>query len=371
MGTVDSGAHGGDVTLEQRPLGRSALRVSPIVFGAMALRRGQDPDERVKVIRAAFDAGITAVDTAPLYEFGRSEELVGQAIHGLADRVRVLTKVGLRWDDPHGEILFAGSDPQGRRREVRKNSQPESLRLEVEQSLRRLDVERLDLVQVHHRDRATPIADTMCALLALRQEGKLAEIGVSNYSADEVDEAAAALGDVPLASVQSAYSLVRREVEGGVLKAARDRSVGFLCYSPLEQSLLAGSLLDAGFGSRRRRARSGGLFAPGNAKQVNAVLRNTVAPISRRHDATLAQVALAWLLAQPGVTSVVVGANTLEQVAANARAASVRLTRSELSEIRRAFEAIRLDPNAGPSLARRSIQRLRVRLGALRRRLST
>jgi aryl-alcohol dehydrogenase-like predicted oxidoreductase len=103
---------------------------------------------------------------------------------------------------------------------------------------------------------------------------------------------------------------------------------------------------------------------------VNRALHNTVAPIAKRHEATLAQIALAWLLAQPGVTSVVVGASTLEQVAANARAAALALTGAEVSEIRRAFEAVQLDPNAGPSLTGRSIQQLRVRLGALRRRLS-
>ena len=351
------------------PLGRSRLRIPAITFGSMAPGNvGHGDQERIETIRAAIDAGITAIDTAPLYEFGRTEEIVGRAIRGLREEVQILTKVGLRWDDTHGEILFRGRSPDGGMREVRRDSRPESVRLEVERSLDRLGVERLDLVQVHHRDRTTPIADTMGALLRLRSGGKLAEIGVSNFTANELVEAASALDDVPLASIQSHYNLIMREVEEEVLPAASKASIGLLCYSPLQQSLLAGRALaqTPAAGDPRRNHWT---FHPRNVRLVSEALRRTVMPIALRHQATLAQIALAWLLAQPGVASVIVGATSREQVGENAHVPALELTEAEVRGIRSAFEAIQLDQSAGPSSAQRLLRRVRSRLGRIRRRL--
>ncbi len=358
-----------DTQLPHRRLGRSDLSIPVITFGAMTLGGRKDDDaRRIATIRAAIEAGTSAIDTAPLYEFGHSEELVGRAIRDRRDRVQLLTKVGLRWDDDRGELLFRARGANGEAREVRRNSRPESVRAEVERSLKRLDVDTIDLVQVHHRDRDTPIAETMGALLRLRSEGKLAEIGVSNYTAQEMAEADTALGDVPLASVQCPYNLVLREIEADVLPAAREASIGLLCYSPLEKSLLAGRLLQGGLAAGDSRAGHWS-FHPRNARLVNGVLSRVVTPIARRHEATLAQIALAWLLAQPGVTSVVVGASSDEQVASNARAGSLELSVDEVDEIRAAFESIRLDPNVGPSRAQRAVRRIRSRLGRIRRKL--
>lgn len=343
-------------------LGRSPLQISRVVFGAMALSRDYATGDRVRVIRAALDAGITSIDTAPLYELGRCEEVVGEAIRDVRNRVQVLTKVGLRWDASHGELFLTARGPDGQPREVRRDSRPEAIRRDVVESLQRLSIEHLDLVQIHQRDPETPIAETMGELLRLMQEGKLGAIGVSNFGAAEMAEAQAALGDVPLASVQSRYSCVRREVEREVLPAAIADSVGFLAYSPLEKSLLAGRLLDGGGSPGRTRA---GLLAPRNARKVGAVLRNTVAPIAERHEASFSQIALAWLLAQPGVTGVIAGASSPEQASDNARASAIALTEVEIGDIRRAYEELRLDPSAGQSFTKR----VRIRLGALRRRL--
>ncbi len=187
-----------------RPLGMSGLEVSPIVLGAM-LRHSQGIHGHAAIVQAAVDAGSTTIDTAPLYGFGDSERALGRAIAGRRQCVQILTKVGLRWDDAHGDVLFEfwnGRSMQA----VRKNSRPESIRLEIERSLARLGIETIDLVQVHHLDRHVAIAESIGALKELRAEGKLRAIGVSNYSQPEIVEAEAALGDVPLASVQLRYN---------------------------------------------------------------------------------------------------------------------------------------------------------------------
>ena len=130
--------------MQPRPLGASGLHVSPVVYGAMEFSH-RDPIERVRTLHAAIDAGITSIDTAPLYGFGESERLVGQAIADRRARVQVLGKVGLRWDDEHGEVLFRAQEQGGPLRVVRRDSRPASVRRDVEQSLRRLGVDALDL----------------------------------------------------------------------------------------------------------------------------------------------------------------------------------------------------------------------------------
>jgi aryl-alcohol dehydrogenase-like predicted oxidoreductase len=343
-------------------LGRSGLRVSRVVFGAMALGPSQDPQRRIDTIRAAIDAGITSLDTAPLYDYGGSEELLGRAIRGLRDRVQILTKVGLRWDDPsgHGQVLYSFRDAQGREQAVRRNSRPDSISLEVERSLRRLGVDVLDLVQVHHPDPDTPIADTMGALTDLLRQGKLRAIGVSNYDAAQMSEAQAALGGIPLASNQVHYSLLERWPEREVLPCARERRIGVLAYSPLEQGLLSGHVGREPPG--RSDPRSGNpRFHKRNLDRVYPAVERGLFPISRARGATVAQIALAFLLAQPGVASVVVGASTIDQALANAGAASLVLRSDELIALRQAFSGVTLDLQAGTdrlSRARRRVVRM-------------
>jgi len=350
-------------------LGRSGLQVSRVVFGAMALSSAsRDPASRERTIHAAVDAGITSIDTAPLYDFGACEELLGRALAGLRQRVQILTKVGLRWDDPqaHGQVLFPFVDAAGRQQAVRRNSRPESVRLEVERSLQRLRVDVLDLVQVHHLDPDTPIEDTMGALAELRRAGKLRAIGVSNYSAAQMARAQAALGDdVPLASNQVHYSLLERWPEVEVLPRARADRIGVLAYSPLERGLLAGDVTQrARFASDDGR-RHEPAFHPENLARIAAAAEASLLPIARAHDATVAQVALAWLLAQPGLSAVIAGASSAEQAQRNARAMALVLSADEVARIRAAFAAVKLDPHAGLdplSRVRRKVERLAARV---------
>lgn len=339
------------------------VEISKIVFGTM--QHGppgvvEDVDRRVRALHAAFDAGVNAIDTAPLYEFGGSEEIVGRAVRD--HDVVVLTKVGLRWDDPHGDLLFAFPDG-GRTVEVRKNSRPESIRWEVEQSLRRLGVSVLDVVQIHHRDPHVPVEESLGALLDLRTEGKLRSIGVCNFDVASLAAAKSALGDVPLASVQDRYSLLARTIESEVLPWARANASPVLAYSPLAEGALVGQRRLSGDDPRRASA----LFARNNHPRLLEALDTHVRPVAHRHGASIAQIAIAWLVGQSGVGGVIVGASDETQARANARAGDLALSETEQARVGAAFEGFVVEEPAPPPPVERVVRRLRRGLGRGRR----
>jgi aryl-alcohol dehydrogenase-like predicted oxidoreductase len=343
-----------------RPLGASSIRVPVVSFGAYALGGGywgpQDEQQGVRAVELALELGMHAFDTAPVYGLGASERLIGRALRGRRDQAIVMTKVGLRWDDERvpGDPRAAGDKqqlgPDGKPVWIRRNSRPESVRVEVEQSLRRLELECIDLVQIHALDPHTPLADTLGALDELRREGKLAAIGVSNFGAAEIDVALRALASVPLASHQLHYSLLARGAERELLPQAVRERVGTLVYAALDQGLLTGKVraertFAPGEGRTRRPS-----FQARNRARVNDVLDKVVQPIAHAHGATITQVVLAWTIGEPGVTSVLVGARHPEQVRENARAGELELSADERAAIRAAFERLRLLPGSGAGL---------------------
>jgi aryl-alcohol dehydrogenase-like predicted oxidoreductase len=337
-------------TVQQRKLGQSPLEVPAVVFGAWAIGGwnwgGADEDLAVRAIQAAIDAGSTAIDTAPVYGFGLSERIVGRAIQGRRERVVVMSKVGLRWDDAAGDLYFETVDQDGVKRAVHRNARPESVKVEVEASLARMKVDVIDLIQLHWPDPGTPIEDTMSALLELKKAGKVRAIGVSNHTTAMMEAAQRALGDVPLASDQPKYSLLVRDIEKDILPFCRARNIGVIVYSPLEQGLLTGKVP-----AERAFAQSDGrhkrpTFAAQNRALVNDVLHRVVQPIADQHRATLGQIAIAWTIAQPGITSAIVGARTPEQAVENAKAGDIVLSAGELSAIRTAFEGLVLETPA-------------------------
>jgi len=341
-------------------LGRSLLHVPPVCFGAYALGGGywgpQDEQEGVRALELAIENGMHAIDTAPVYGFGLSERLVGRALKGRRERAVVMTKVGLRWDGSivPGDPRLAGVKPQlgpdGRKLPVRRDSRPESIRQEVDASLERLGVERIELVQIHARDPHTPLVETLGALLELRRAGKIAEIGVSNFTAAEVAESIRALAPVPLASHQLHYGLLARGAERELLPQALREDVGTLVFGALEQGLLTGKVrAQRSFDEREGRARRPS-FQARNRQRVNAVLDEVVAPVARAHSCSIAAVVLAWTAASPGVTSVLAGARSPEQVRENLRASSLALAEDERARIRAAFERLRLLPGPGAGL---------------------
>lgn len=350
-----------------RRLGLSDLELPAVTFGAYAIggTKWGGVDERAAraALLASFEHGAAAVDTAPVYGFGLSERLVGAALKEFrSSGVVVMTKVGLRWDDPRGAFGFRGDGPDGAKLNVRRNSRPDSIRAEVEASLGRLGVERIDLVQIHALDPTTPIPEAMGALAELRSEGKIGAIGVSNYTVAQIAEADEALGDVPLASTQTLFHLLDRGAENDVLPMARSKDIGFLGYSPLAQGLLTGKVTaDREFAKGDSRA-GRPLFLPLNRRRVIECLRAHVEPIAKDHGVTLAQVVIAWTAAQAGVTSALVGARDPRQAKENADASRLRLSQEELSAIDAGFGELVLVSGPAPTF----FDRLRGRWHRLR-----
>ncbi|MDP6977025.1 MAG: aldo/keto reductase [Myxococcota bacterium] len=352
--------------MERTTLGATNLEISRIVFGSMG-HGAQTEIERTRVLHASIASGATSIDTAPLYGFGDVETMLGKALAEKRNEVELLGKVGLRWDDDHGDVLFEAADPSGKRTVVRRDSRPEAIRRDVEESLVRLQTDHLDLCQIHHPDRHVPFAESAGMLERLVDEGKILQIGVSNFTGPQLEQMVAGLDHTALASDQLEYNLLKRNAEREIVPLARRHGFGLLAYSPLDAGSLAGGL-QAGGVTDGRRARTN--FAPRNASLVNQAIRECVAPIAERHGATPAQIALAWLLHREAVASVVAGASTTEQAQANAQSSEIRLEAEEVDLLDQHFAALRLSAAAGldpRARARRLLRRVSNRLTRLLR----
>ncbi|NQT51308.1 aldo/keto reductase, partial [bacterium] len=214
--------------MQHRQLGKSSLQVPTVILGAWAIGGWywgpQDDEDSIRTIRAAVDAGIDCIDTAPMYGMGHSEVVVGKAIQGIRDRVIVATKCGLRWDTPdEGDEYFTCEMPDGSKHPVRRNLHKRAVLEEIDINLQRLGIDCIDLYQCHWPCKSAPIPETMEALVQLRDAGKIREIGVSNYSPELLQEC---LGHAPLASNQPPYSLLRRDIEKDVLPFCREHGLG-------------------------------------------------------------------------------------------------------------------------------------------------
>lgn len=306
-----------------------------VAFGAWAVGGwfwgGADEQGSVDAIRKALDAGITLIDTAPAYGLGRSEEIVGKAIRGRRDEVVLATKCGLVWHTEKGTHFF---DELGK--PVHKYLGPESVRYEVEQSLRRLQTDVIDLYQTHWQDQTTPIDVTMAALLDLKQEGKIRAIGVSNATVQQMD-AYRESGSVD--SDQEKYSMLDRGMDSGQLPYCEHNNIAMLAYSPLGQGLLTGKVsVDRELAEGDLRA-ANPRFSAGRRKEILAFLED-IRPVADAHDATFAQLAIAWTLAQPGLTHALVGARTPRQALENAAAGDIVLAEPELAAIAAALASL-------------------------------
>lgn len=327
--------------MELRQLGDSDLKVSVITFGAWAIGGamwgGSDEKDAVEAIHAALDEGITTIDTAPVYGFGKSEELVARAIAGKRDKVQLLTKFGLRWDSTEGEPFFDLSD-QGKVYKIYRNARKQSIIQECEDSLRRLNTDHIDLYQCHWRDNTTAVEETAEALQQLLKEGKIRAAGVSNFTAEDIDKASKI---VPVASNQPPYSMLTRAIETDVVPYCREHNIGLIVYSPMERGLLTGKFKpDHKFARDDHRAYYK-MFLPDNIKRVNNFLEK-LKPIAQSHNATVGQVVINWTILQPGITAALVGARNAEQAVQNAQAANFRLSESEVRTIDRELANLHL-----------------------------
>ncbi len=327
--------------MRYRQLGASDLEVPVIIFGAWAVGGwawgGSDDKQAVDTIRAAIDHGITAVDTAPVYGFGRSEHVVGRALKGRREHVILMTKCGIRWDDANGTFHYSTEDAeQGRPIDMYRNLKADSIIRECEDSLRRLDTDRIDLYQCHWPDKSTPAEETMSALLKLREQGKIRHIGVSNFTVDMIIRFRA-LGEI--VSDQPKYNLLERRIETNILPYAAKNKLGVVAYSPLAQGLLTGKVtMDRTFPAGDFR-RDKPWFKPVNRRRVLDALA-AVRSVAETHGITPANLAAAWTVHQPGMTAAIVGARSPEQAAENARAGEVSLSRDELDTINNAFAGL-------------------------------
>jgi aryl-alcohol dehydrogenase-like predicted oxidoreductase len=334
--------------MQLRQLGKSDLRITPIVFGAWAIGGwmwgGNEEADSIAAIQASLDHGVNCIDTAAIYGMGHSEELVAKAVAGRRDKVIIATKCGMRWDDPKAE----GSDPwpqkdnSGNDVVIRKNAKPHSIAYEVEQSLKRLKTDLIDLYQIHWPDSTTPPEESIKQMEQLRQAGKVRAIGVSNYNVEWMQRAT---GVAPVASLQPPYSILRRDIEQDLLPWCKQHDVGVICYSPLERGLLTGKVTpDRTFAPGDHRA-GHKYFSVENRKRVLAALE-TVRPIAERHKASLTQLFINWTAQQPGMTAAIVGARNAEQAAHNAGAFAFTLSAAEIAEIRAAFDETARQLNA-------------------------
>jgi aryl-alcohol dehydrogenase-like predicted oxidoreductase len=311
-------------TVETRRLGNSDLLITPIGFGAWAIGGpgwefgwgSQDDNDSIAAIHAALDAGVNWIDTAAVYGLGHSEEVVARALHGRTDRPYVFTKCSMVWDE-HGQIGHS--------------LKAESIRRECEASLRRLRVETIDLYQIHWPDPEDEIEEGWATLAALKREGKVRHIGVSNFSAEEMERVEEI---APITSLQPRYSLVHREVEQEILPYAQQENIGVIAYSPMASGLLTGAMTPeriAALPADDWRKEHPDFQEPRLSRNLRLV--RLLRGIARRHGLTTAEVAVAWVLANPAVTGAIVGARRPDQVRGVVGAADFQLTPRELAEV--------------------------------------
>jgi aryl-alcohol dehydrogenase-like predicted oxidoreductase len=277
---------------------------------------GQGEKDVQKLVDRAFDAGINFFDTANLYTEGESEILLGKAIGKRREDAVIATKVY------HPFTKDVNSLGTSRKAILR----------EVEASLKRLGTEYIDLYQVHSWDPTTPLEETLSALDDLVRSGKVRYIGLSNFAGWQIAKAygiSEARGFQKFVSAQSYYSLVGRELEYEVLPAVRDLNMGVMVWSPLASGFLTGKYTGDDGGSGRRAVFS---FPPVDQERGNKFVEQ-LRKIAAEHDATPARIALAWLLHQPGVTSVIIGARRIEQFEDNIQSVNIKLSDEELSQL--------------------------------------
>jgi aryl-alcohol dehydrogenase-like predicted oxidoreductase len=314
-------------------LGSSDLEISKIVFGAWAIGGwmwgGADRKDAIDAIHTAIDKEISSIDTAPVYGFGKSEEIVGEAIKGKRDKLQILTKYGLRWDTKKGKMFFSSKDDQGNIKVLHKYAGKDDVMKECEDSLKRLGTDYIDLYQIHWPDVTTPIEESMEAVDRLIEQGKVRYSGVCNYNKEETETAFKASGII---SNQVPYSMLDRHIEEKVVPYCVENNIGILAYSPLQRGFLTGKIkIGYKFNEGDHRINQP-YYKEVNLKQVNAFL-DEIKPIADAHNATLSQLVINWTLQQKGITAALVGARNRQQVNDNAKALDFELKQDEIELI--------------------------------------
>lgn len=307
-----------------RTLGNSDLQLTAIGFGAWAIGGGdwqfawgpQDDSDSIAAIHRALDLGINWIDTAAIYGLGHSEEIVGRALKSSSHKPYVFTKCSMRW---HAD------------RSIYQTIKPASVTEEVEQSLRRLQVERIDLYQIHWPKPDEEIEEGWEALAKLREQGKLRWIGVSNFNVDQMKRAQKI---APITSLQPPYSMLRRAIETEILPFAQANGIGVINYSPMLSGLLTGKMTPeriAAFPADDWRRNNIEYKEPRLSRNMQLV--ELLREIGSAHGVTAGVVAIAWTLHNPAITAAIVGGRNPRQVEETAAALTFRLTEDEYQKI--------------------------------------
>jgi aryl-alcohol dehydrogenase-like predicted oxidoreductase len=329
--------------MQYRQLGNTDVKVSSITFGAWAIGGwmwgGADRKDALEAIHASYEHGVTSIDTAAIYGQGRSEEIVGEALRSLPrDKVQILTKFGMRWDEKKGTFDFKSTDNEGHPIEIYRYAGKESIIKECEDSLRRLGTDYIDLYQQHWPDPTTPIAETMEALTQLIKQGKIRAAGVSNYSANLMAEAEKTLS---LASNQVPYSMVERSIEAELVPYCLNNNKSIIAYSPMQRGLLTGKITpDHVFAPGDHRPTTV-FFQRDNIRRIDNFLYR-LQPLAKARNAEISQLVLRWTIEQPGITIALAGARNKEQAILNAKAADLALTVEEIKFIDDKLKQLRL-----------------------------
>jgi len=302
-----------------RRLGKSDLEVSVIGYGGWEIggvgwKVGAE-EESIEAVRSAFESGVNFFDTAPVYGFGRSEAIVADALSDVRKDVIIATKVGLIWDDA---------------KHVRRCLRKESVLHEIDESLRRLKTDHVDLYQIHWPDPETPLEETAEALQRILEQGKARYIGVSNFDIEQMEEISKY---IPVVSLQVSYSMLNRYIEKEIFDYVREHDIGIIPYSPLERGLLTGAISeDYGVGDNDAR-RYDKNFTDKERFRRNIKRVEKLKKVSARLGILMPQLAIGWLLYHPEVRVVIVGSANPEHVKQNISAAEIELDTEVFAEI--------------------------------------
>ncbi|MEZ0213931.1 MAG: aldo/keto reductase [Xanthobacteraceae bacterium] len=319
----------------KREIGMSGITASAVGLGTWAIGGwmwgGTDDAASEDAIRAGLDEGITLIDTAPAYGLGHAEEVVGRAIRGRRDEVVLATKCGLVWHSQRGPHFFSQDGLP-----VHRDLSPAAIRHEIDQSLRRLGTDRIDLYITHWQDPTTPIAETVGTLKALKVEGKILAFAASNTTPEDL---ASYRAEGEISAIQEEYSMLTRRIEQTHLPVCREAGISVMGYSVLALGLLSGRISADRVFSGDDQRRGDPRFSIESRARIDRLME-TVRPIAAKHDASPAQVVVAWTLAQPGVTFALCGARNPAQARENARAGALHLDCPDLDDITRAVTTL-------------------------------
>jgi aryl-alcohol dehydrogenase-like predicted oxidoreductase len=325
--------------MQTRTLGRSKLAVSALGLGCMGMSSGYGPpadkQEMIRLIRAAHDQGTTFFDTAEAYGPFANEALLGEALAPVRKHVIIATKFGF------------DIEPATGKRSPGTNSRPDHIRASVEGSLKRLQVDAIDLLFQHRVDPAVPIEEVAGAVKDLIARGKVRYFGLSEASTATIRRAHAIQ---PLAALQSEYSLCYRDPETDILPTLEELGIGFVCFSPLGAGLLTGTITETTQFEKTDFRNNVPRLAPA-ARKNNLTLVDLIRNLAARKQVTPAQISLAWLLAQKPWIVPIPGTTKLYRLAQNIGATAVQLDPDELAQIRNAAEAIQLQGERLPAAA--------------------